>query len=245
MIELLKRTTRIVEAAATPRRSRVRFADRDLRFVRSIWWHDAHQPSFDAEIVPYFDALTAGRAFTRVCDAGAATGLFAVAACVRFAGARVDAFEPSVRQRLLLRRNLHLNGLSPRVTIVPSGLWNEPGVMEFRTHGAISSFRAVTSLPAALAFSERVPVTTLDHWARQAGVAGIDLLKMDIEGAEIEALEGAIATLRRDRPELLIQAYHLRDGVRTFDRCARLLQDLGYTVREAPATPGLLHARHA
>jgi hypothetical protein len=68
---------------------------------------------------------------------------------------------------------------------------------------------------------------------------------MDIEGAEVEALEGARSVLTRWRPELLVQAYHERNGSRTYERCAALLADLGYACREATPGSGLLHARAA
>jgi FkbM family methyltransferase len=242
MTERLKRAVRLVEAAVTPRRSAIAFAGRDLRFVRSIWWHDAHQASFDAEIEPYFQMLTPGGVYRTICDAGAAAGLFAVAACARFPGARVHAFEPSARQRVILKRNLRLNGFSDRVDVVPLGLWDAAGVLEFRTHGAIGALRVAAELPRTLAFGEHVRVDALDGWASRARVTGIDLIKMDIEGAELEALAGAGEILRRDRPELLVQAYHRRAGARTFERCERLLRSLGYSVSEAPAHAGLLHA---
>jgi FkbM family methyltransferase len=244
MTELLKRATRLVEAVLTPRRSTLSHGGRDLHFVRSVWWHDAHQESFDHEISPYFATVSPGRQYRRICDVGAATGLFSVAACVHFPAAHLHAFEPSRRQRILLGRNLRLNGFSGRVDVTPAGLWNESAVMRFRTHGAISSLRSATALPPTLDFGERVPVVTLDEWTRARSIIGIDLIKMDIEGAELEAIQGARQTLLRDRPELLIQAYHMRDGVRTFDRCATALQALGFQVREAPSSPGLLHAVH-
>jgi FkbM family methyltransferase len=242
MSERLKRAVRLVEAAVTPRRSSIAVAGRHLRFVKSMWWHDAHQAAFDDEIQPYFRTLPPGREYFTICDAGAAAGLFAVAACAQFPSARVHAFEPSGRQRIILRRNVQLNGFAERVDIVPLGLWDAHGTLEFRTHGAIGALRLVAGLPRTLEFGERVRVDALDAWASRAGVTGIDLIKMDIEGAEPEALAGAREILRRDRPELLVQAYHVRDGARTFERCAMLLEDLGYTTREAPAYTGLLHA---
>ena len=65
---------------------------------------------------------------------------------------------------------------------------------------------------------------------------------MDIEGAEIEVLEGARALLQRDRPELPVQAYRVCHGERTFGPCCALLNDQGYTFREVGHSSGLLHA---
>ena len=241
MLEILKRGIRIVEAALTPRRSSVTFLNRDLAFVRSTWWHDAHQNSFNSEIVPYFRPLDAKRRYRTICDVGSATGLFTCAARTRFPEAQVYAFEPSWRQRIILRRNLGLNHFSDGVTIVPFGLWRSTGSLAFRTHGALGALQLVTELPASLIFDERVPVISLDEWASKSAVNGIDLIKMDIEGAELEALEGSRTTLLRDRPDVLLQAYHIRDSTRTFERCAAQLEALGYTVREIGTDTGLIY----
>ena len=244
-LERTKRTVRLIEALVARRTERVSFAGQSLRVIRSRWWHD----DFTQEILPYFEALDGARAggtraYRTIVDAGAATGLFSIAAALLYPAARVHAFEPSLRQRILLARNRRLNGLASRITVWPLGLWDRPGALPFRTHGAMSSFEPVSMLPRGLAFTERARVTTLDYWG---ATTPIDLIKMDIEGAELEALAGARAVLARDHPDVLVQAYHLRDGARTLERCAALLADVGYTAREVAAHPGLLvaTARHA
>ena len=50
---------------------------------------------------------------------------------------------------------------------------------------------------------------------------------MDIEGAEIEALEGARNTIMKDHPILLIEAYHEREGHPTLGRVLALLRSFG------------------
>jgi FkbM family methyltransferase len=243
VIEGAKRLVRLAEARLAWRTERVPFAGRELRFVRSWWWHDASAPAFAEEIGPYFDVLDrvgdGARPYRTIIDAGASTGLFTVAAAVRYPEARIHAFEPSPRQRILLARNVRLNRVVARVTVWPLGLWEAEGTLAFRTHGSMSSFAAVSMLPAGLAFGERARVTTLDEWA---GGMVVDLIKMDIEGAELEALAGARGVLARDHPDVIVQAYHPRDGARTLERCAALLAGLGYKAREVARHPGLLFA---
>ena len=220
------------------------FKGRSMTLVRSFWWDSARQDHFDKEIPPYFEAIGALRPQV-ILDIGAATGSFTVPSCVAFPEARVVAFEPSQRQRILLRRNVGLNGFANRVSIEPFGFWKNEAQLSFRTHGDISSLKAVSALPAELVFGERVRVMTLDAWFRQSGLTHVDLIKMDVEGAEIEILEGAAATLAKTAPMLVIQAYHVRAGKRTFETCKSMLEALGYQCREAGARTGLLVATKA
>jgi len=60
-------------------------------------------------------------------------------------------------------------------------------------------------------------------------LARATLLERNAEGAEIEILQGSAAVLERDHPKLLVQAYHLREGKRTLERCSEILQ--GTTAR--------------
>ena len=244
MLEGLKRLVRICEARVTPFRGSVQFKDRQLTLVRSVWWNSARQDHFDKEILPYFAAIGPLRPRV-ILDVGAATGGFTIGSCVAFPDARIFAFEPSLRQRIVLTRNVRTNGCADRVTIEPFGLWKENGNLSFRTHGDISTLEAVSALPEGLVFGERVRVRTLDEWFRQTGLSHVDLIKMDVEGAEIEILEGAAATLATTAPMLAVQAYHFRGGKRTFETCKSMLEMLGYACREAGGDTGLLVARRA
>ena len=61
--------------------------------------------------------------------------------------------------------------------------------------------------------SIEVPVTTIDNLVAALGLPRVDYIKMDIEGAEREALQGARETLRQHRPRLMLDSYHRRDDM--------------------------------
>jgi hypothetical protein len=56
-----------------------------------------------------------------------------------------------------------------------------------------------------------VQTTTIDEMAKTFQWPRVDFIKMDIEGAEMDALAGAATTLKRWKPRLAISAYHLFD----------------------------------
>jgi FkbM family methyltransferase len=57
-----------------------------------------------------------------------------------------------------------------------------------------------------------VKTITIDDFVKRNNIPKIDLIKMDIEGAELSALHGAIETLRRFKPKLAISVYHYKWG---------------------------------
>jgi FkbM family methyltransferase len=119
---------------------------------------------------------------------------------------RVDVFEFIPSNLGVLRRNLALNPeLAERIHVVERPLWKRSG----------EGFYCVDRGPASTLGStpsgdgdQRVESQSIDAHVHEAGLARVDLIKMDIEGAEPFALLGAVETLRRFRPKLAISIYH-------------------------------------
>ena len=236
----VKRFLRICDCLLTRKTQTIRCRTQTCRFFCTYWWNDVSQQIFDDEILPYFNALGDFQPSV-ILDIGAASGHFGIMASKVFDCEAIHAFEPARRQRILLNRNAQLNKVN-RLMVEPFGLWNRSDVLPFRTVGAESSFAPVSRFQGVLAFPEMLPVRTLDHWVEDKQITRIDLIKIDAEGAELEILEGAQASLKRFRPRLLVQAYHIRNGARTFEQCARTLESIGYAVREVQPGKGLLCA---
>jgi hypothetical protein len=57
-------------------------------------------------------------------------------------------------------------------------------------------------------------VTTIDNMVQELGLARVDFIKMDIEGAEQKAIAGARKTIARFRPGMALCIYHLKDDPR-------------------------------
>ena len=165
-----------------------------------------------------------------VIDCGAHVGVMTRYALDQGAS-KVIAVEPDPSNILCLRRNFAYELAAGTVTLVEKGVWNEEAVIRFEHDVHDSSRHTFQHQPDAEVELISIPVAPLDQIVSELGLEQIDFIKMDIEGAEREALAGAQETLKRFRPEMAICTYHLDD-----DPSA---------VREAVARTGIPYLIHA
>lgn len=138
-----------------------------------------------------------------------------------------------------LRETIRLNGLDARVTVVEAALAAAGGERRMSAAGGSQERRL---LPPGDAGRDVVTATTLEALLDRFFPGGVDLLKLDVEGAEEEVLAAASReTLRRCR-EVAVE-YH---GVAARDVLFDRLAAAGFVVhRHRPAGPtvGVAQAR--
>ena len=140
-----------------------------------------------------------------VVDAGASLGVYTVGtAKLVGAGGRVLAFEPGRESFSVLERNIKLN-LPNNVRCFRSALSECDGVARLFHHENRPVSYSLGSGNNAEGFWEQTRTITLDTVAEQEGISRLDLLKMDVEGAEELVLEGGRAILSRSRPTILFE----------------------------------------
>jgi FkbM family methyltransferase len=179
-------------------------------------------------------------------DGGANEGAYTVFAAARV-GERghVVAVEPSAREAARLRANIALNRLR-NVTVVEAALAETGGSALLRIaeplHAGHNTLGAFAYEGVREADTANVPVTTLDELAATRGIARLDVVKLDIEGAELRALSGARRVLGQMRPLLLLEvlepALEAQGG--SAPELLRLLDDADYvplTFAEATGEP--------
>ncbi len=180
----------------------------------------------------YYNQAYALRAGDIVLDVGAHIGAYTVQAAVAVGPqGRVVAVEPNADNLKCLRENVRLNALQ-NVTIIPKGVWNTHGTLTLHSDlfsGSHSVFQDVEGA-VATGTSEDIPVDTVDHLLTNVSLLGkVNFIKMDIEGAEIEALAGMSETLSQTGAlHLAIAAYHRRAGVPTFPLVMSRLSERGF-----------------
>lgn len=172
-----------------------------------------------------------------VLDVGANLGEFSVFAAKRVPDGVVHAFEPAQKLFSLARRNIEANGFN-QAHVHGVGLSDHPGkfpIYKATTCGADGSVNdGLNSLfnGAGLEVSETIEVVRLDDWCGQHRVARLDLIKMDIEGAELSALKGGEKILRRLKPKMIVEVNETtcqRAGYRSRDLVDYIV-GLGYEI---------------
>ncbi|MDX6676604.1 MAG: hypothetical protein QOE31_656 [Solirubrobacteraceae bacterium] len=125
---------------------------------------------------------------------------------------RVHAFEPLAANRERLGRTLQLNGIEPRVHVEPAAVTAEPGEIEIVDYGEGYGSWATTKPAEHDLRGERsvegtaisVAAVTLDEHCSKHGIDHVAALKVDVEGAEMDVLDGAEAFLAAGAADLLI-----------------------------------------
>jgi FkbM family methyltransferase len=183
-------------------------------------------------------------------DVGANVGFFTViAAAVAGPAGKVFAFEPVPLNFAYLEYNCRLNDFR-NVECVEAAIGSSSReetllLAEYSGGAALES----AGPPPDLAGAMRVPTFALDDWVA-AGLGPLpNVVKIDVEGAELEVLRGMAEVLNRKRTKVVLEVdgpdEPTLDG--RYDRCCALLRDHGYTARILPDSyPGnRWRVRHA
>ncbi len=202
----------------------------DARFAFSDFehWGQGHNDGFTA-------CVEACRGRRCVLDVGAHIGLVSLpVAAVLAPDGLLIAFEPAAANRRLLRRHLELNGLSERVK-VEAALVGAECLDEVLLHesGEVSGMNSLAAREG-----DYRPVAhrqlSLDHYCGRNGLAP-EVIKIDVEGAELGVLEGAREVLQRCRPQIFLSVHpwHIARLGRSTEELAALIDELEYDCRTA------------
>jgi FkbM family methyltransferase len=143
-------------------------------------------------------------------DIGANIGWFSLlgASLVGPAG-KVVAIEPNPRNVALLRQSAQDNGFG-NIEVLAVALSEHPGAAALETDGSNGRIIPVDGPPAAPVEAEFVVASyPLDDLLASTGIGRVDVIKIDVEGAEPLVLRGGTATITSSRPVLISEFFPL------------------------------------
>jgi FkbM family methyltransferase len=170
-------------------------------------------------------------------DIGGYVGWYSIQAARTVApSGQVFSLEPDSANRRQLSRNLNLNKLT-NVKVIPLAIWSETRVIGWE-HAEEPVWHRIRDSETG----DRQEAISIDDLIGDLAPQRLDWIKMDIEGAEIQALEGATRTIGKYRPQLFIEIHETAQQVKV------LLSQLGYQIERecydrAPDLHGWILAR--
>lgn len=121
----------------------------------------------------------------------------------------VVTFEPMPATREILTENMQKNAAPTRHYLIPAAAGASSGKLMFKDFGLAGSAFATSSAErsAGLKFAGnvQVDVRTVDSVVEELELMSLRLMKIDAENAEYDVLQGALSTLRRLRPAIIIE----------------------------------------
>jgi FkbM family methyltransferase len=137
-------------------------------------------------------------------DLGANIGFYSLESAIAVGSAgRVIAVEAAPSHANSLRKNVEINDLK-NVHVIEKGVWRSSGEAKLgRNRSENLGMYSLGSVDSSESYS--VALTTIDELLDECHVPSLDLMKVDIEGSEVAALEGAKKVLAHHRPAILIE----------------------------------------
>ena len=166
---------------------------------------------------------------------------------------RVICYEPNSKNHSRLVENLRLNGIQ-NVTVRKLGVNSQSGTCTMTWNplapgGSTADCGLTTQIAHSnvAADSEAIQLTTLDEEICDGDLPAPDLIKIDVEGLELEALRGAQRTLATYSPALFLEMHGetMREKKRKVTAIVVYVEDAGYCNIRHVETDALVTAANA
>ncbi|MFH0869445.1 MAG: FkbM family methyltransferase [archaeon] len=156
-----------------------------------------------------------------VLDVGSFYGVYAIY-CSKAVGptGKVLAFDIDPVNLKILKQNFALNR-NKNLVLIEKGLWDR------NTTGSISIGGTGSSVMKKHSFT-KIKLVKGDDLLKNMKLKRLDCIKMNIEGAEIEAFKGLRKTIDRFSPKLIIMADHVVNGEQTYKKLLPMIKAMGY-----------------
>lgn len=204
MDALKKAVYKTIDAATFGRGVTRRIGDVKIKFpARWSRWYDKN---YEPETFAFLrENVKAG---ATVLDLGAHMGLFSVVMSQTVGrDGRVFSFEPTPSTRDVLKEVVKLNGCDHNVEVRSEAVSRQKGKLFFYDTGdEVSNANSLVQTERSLNKIE-IDTISLDEFVAERNLKKIDCLKIDVEGAELDLLEGAKNVFTKMRPAALLSLH--------------------------------------
>jgi FkbM family methyltransferase len=188
-----------------------------------------------------------------VCfDIGAQIGYISIEMALIAKEGVVHAFEPEATNVNRLTNNIRLNHFT-NINIIPRAVSNYSGTLKLylssdHNSGTHSTVPTVTNVSEQFV---EIPCITLDEYVTQNSITRLDVIKIDVEGGELEVIQGACETLKSLKPTIIMEMADSLQESRNFSskKFKILLSEFGYSAytlsHSGRLIPSAFDAAHA
>ena len=170
-----------------------------------------------------------------VIDAGGCWGDTSLVFATKTGGnGKIFTFEFFEDNLNILKENFSYNKeLSKNIVLTEQPLYSKSNEILYLNHACAD----ITTLTETKNNLQQYKTISIDDFVEDNKIPKIDFIKMDIEGCELKALQGAINTIKKYKPKLAIAAYHKYEDYYEIPKFLNEL-NLGYKFYFASYTPG-------
>lgn len=206
--------------------ARVQFSSRD-RYSKH-WFFPRYENSIHEPDVTHLFAREANEA-SGIVDVGANLGWYTCIGAVLSEGT-VWSLEMDPENVQRLRKNVQLND-ADNVEIIHAAADEEKGIVSYERSSGAAEFKIEQEKGASHGTVD-VEATTVDHVLMPA--EEVDLMKIDVEGAELRVLRGAVRTLEAMKPKIIVEVHPFRlfDQGGSIEELIEILTERGYALYE-------------
>lgn len=170
-----------------------------------------------------------------VFDLGANLGYFSMLCSVTSGSkAQIFAFEPIPSNMAYLCKHLLINSIA-NVTPINVAVSNDFGLIDFSAdNNSVSyTYKKGSNYYGNKNVNIKIGIISLDLITANMGVPIPSIIKIDVEGAEYDVLDGARKLIKDFNPKILLSTHEVHEsGVE--DKCLNFLTEIGYNYKKIP-----------